>query len=103
MRRSWSTPVDAKQRWRESIAADRANKSRIKPGVTFEPLSHVGAQLNFAQEMSERCRAKPMKAFDMTSPPQPGARLGLIKGGFRGKGRIVLAAPQRRLRKPVPR
>jgi hypothetical protein len=103
MRRSWSTPVDAKQRRRESIAAERANKSRVKPGVTFEPLSHAGAQLNFAQEMSERCRAKPMKAFDMTLPPEPSTQLDLIKGGFCEKGRIVLAAQQRRFRKPVPR
>jgi hypothetical protein len=68
-------------------------------GVTFEPLS----QLNFAQEMSERCRAKPMKAFDMTLPPEPSTQLDLIKGGFCEKGRIVLAAQQRRFRKPVPR
>jgi hypothetical protein len=97
-----ATSLDHVNDRREMIATERVNKIRIRPGVTFEPLSHAGAQPNFAQEMPERRRAKPMKAFDMTLPSEPRARLGLIRGGFRGKGRTVLAAQQRRFRKPIP-
>jgi hypothetical protein len=51
--RSWlSARLDGEGGRRVLIGTEGVDKIRVKPGVTVEPPSDVGAGLDFAQEMA---------------------------------------------------
>jgi hypothetical protein len=61
-------------RRRESIAAEGAHELRVYPRVSFEMVGDVGAGLDFAKEIAERRRAKPVQVLDESLAAEPKPR-----------------------------
>lgn len=66
---------------REAIAIEGAHECGIDLRISFEMIRDAGAALDLVEDVAERCRAEPVKAFDEALATKPPGRrkLGLLR------------------------